>query len=174
MRVACVFALLIATSTSRASGPGAPPTESQVEVYWSRLLVPDAIATSLLVVGFAALSGEEPAPGGAVLALAGAVTYALGAPLVHGARNNNGPAFASLGLRVALPAASAWLAGRTGDDDDETNRRIRLGLFAGMLTAVVIDHALLARQTVEVAPRRWSPTAVPSQDGVSLGIAGTF
>lgn len=166
MRVACLFGFLIASSTADAS--------TRVEAYWQSTLIPDAIATTLLGVAIASISGDEVAPFGPPAAIAGAFTYALGAPIVHASRNNNGPAFASLGLRVALPVAGGWLAGRTTDDPDERNRRIRLSILAGMVTAVVIDHVLLARQTIEVAPPRWSPTAVPTQGGVSLGLSATF
>src|SRR5665647_2567495 len=128
MRFASVFGLLLAASTAHAS--------TRVETYWQSTLVPDAIESSLLGVAFVGISGDEVAPFTPVCAVAGAITYALGAPLVHGARNNNGPAFASLGLRVALPVAGGWLAARTTDNPDDRNRRIRLSVLAGMVTAV--------------------------------------
>jgi len=149
--------LLAGASTARA--------ESRVETYASRTLVPDAIGTSLVAFALTMASGEEIAPGAPQIAFAGALTYVVGAPLIHGARNNNGPAFASLGLRVALPIAGAYLA---------PDGHVPLGLLAGMVTAVAIDAVFLARQTIEVEPRRWAPTAMPTHGGLSLGISGAF
>lgn len=148
-------------------------TTSRVEVYWQSTLIPDAIAAGLFAIAITGVSGDEVAPHAPVLAIAGAFTYVFGAPLIHGSRNNNGPAFASLGLRIALPAAGVWLGARM-EDPDNTARSARLGLLAGMFTAAVIDSVLFARQRVAVAPARWSPTAAPTQGGVSVGLQATF
>lgn len=178
MRLACPFGALVVAATAHASPPNGPPTTtppatSRVERYWQSTVIPDVIAAGLLATAISGVSGDEVAPHAPVLAVAGAFTYALGAPLIHGSRNNNGQAFASLGLRILLPAAGVWLGGRMEDPND-TGRPVRLGLLAGMVTAAVIDHAVFARQRITVAPARWSPTAAPTQGGISVGLAATF
>ncbi len=84
------------------------------------------------------------------LAGVGVGGYLLGAPIVHAAHDRWGAAATSLGMRVALPIAGAYagvaLANCPKNTQDEGMCGLGealVGLGLGMLTAIVIDAAVL-------------------------------
>jgi len=148
---------------------------------------------------------------GGVLALSGALTYLFAAPIVHFAHERIGPGFGSFALRLALPLETAFdglLIGAALSKQDRYGNSTGegaawgagIGLVGGMVTAMVIDSALLAHEKVDgkdpeafdpstdaaaKSPRKegqwrsplhvdWAPTAAPVTGGATVGLSGRF
>jgi hypothetical protein len=127
--------------------------------------------------------------------LVGIGIYALGAPIVHLAEGEPGHAAWSLGLRVGLPtvlgltgAGIGALAGNRNCDSsslsgDACDLAPALyaagGVILGMLGAIAIDAALLARHQVSIGPLeragiRFAPNLALGRNHASLVMSGTF
>jgi hypothetical protein len=115
----------------------------------------------------------------------GVAGYFLAPPAVHFAHRNVWQGFASLGLRIAGPfvgGAIGTAVANCGDDDDRRDWcgvvPITLGVFAGILGAMIVDAAVFAREEV---PRRstaanftWSPALRLDRHGASVAMGGHF
>lgn len=120
----------------------------------------------------------------------GLMTYGLGAPIVHWGHGNVGRGFASLGLRAGAPIllglGGLATCDHSGASDDEHSGWECLGTAAvgvalGMLTAVVIDSSVIARETVPVekttialGPVKMMPSVASNGKQTSLSLIGTF
>lgn len=134
--------------------------------YGWQMLIIDTAGLALVLGAF---SGEE------ALLWTGAGVQLVGGPVVHWAHGQLGRGFASLGLRVALPALGA-LAG-VGQLD-------LYGPFVGgaigMLIAWVIDDLAIARIPAPAAAARpnglrvTSLGVIPVADRVGLGVGLSF
>jgi hypothetical protein len=113
----------------------------------------------------------------------GGLTYVLGGPVIHGAHGHGGRVIASLALRAGLPIAMAFggaALARHGcsdeDCDDGSFGGAILGFGLGIVTAMVVDTALIA-QPVEVrkhADATWAPQIAVTSRHVGLGVVGRF
>ncbi len=147
--------------------------------YGVQILLVDAAAIG------AAIGTEE----GAVL-LGG---YLLGGPLVHVANGNPKTAFTSLALRAGLPLGGILIGAAAAESDCADSEEmfcglghVAVGAFVGMLTASVLDAAVLAKktETVEGAGRpslikvrgvAANPDLRVTRAGsVTFGLAGSF
>jgi len=111
-------------------------------------------------------------------------TYLLGGPIVHAAHGRTGRALGDLGLRIAIPVVAAYIGAGLGsrnngcgggdycDEGDGALAGAALGLVGGMLTASIIDSALLAKG--DERPQTITPTIAPTQGGMSFGVAGAW
>ena len=113
----------------------------------------------------------------------GIAGYVVGAPLIHVVHGEGGRGGTSLVLRVALPLVGVYagqaLARRScsGDDldcDDGSFGGAILGLGLGVLTAMVVDAALIARPVKRKPTMTWVPQLTAAHDRVGLGVAGRF
>lgn len=157
----------------------AEPPPQTVWYGWQTILA-DAGAVTLAVS-----SGLLEENKGAPLA-AGLGVYLLGAPLIHAVNGQLGKGAGSFGLRLGAPIAGTVgglaLGVATCPADDGLNNGpycqiglAALGGLAGIITASVVDAAVLAKK--EVRPARAlsiAPSVVPSRQGTTFGLAGTF
>jgi hypothetical protein len=171
------------------TAPPAPTTDvapvSERKWYgWQTLIVDGAVLVASVAI--APVSSD----GAAATFLVG---NSLGGPIVHWSNGQVGKGFASLGLRVGAPlvvagtgAVIALAAGGCHAHDCPAPAiGAGVGLLLGYVTAIVIDAAVIARKTVQVAPDgqragtrtiNWSPTAGydSKRQQLSVGIGGTF
>jgi hypothetical protein len=102
--------------------------------------------------------------------------YLLAAPIVHVAHGNPGRAVASLGLRVGLPVAFFGVGALVEDCQGREFcglASLVIGVPLGMATAIALDAAVLARDTVE-RPLAILPTLTVGSGSASPGLGGTF
>lgn len=118
--------------------------------------------------------------------LVGLGGYVLGGPIVHLAHGRVGAALGSLGLRVGAPIAGGTAAyliqGKCRGDF--CGVAPLLGAGVGLISAIALDSALLARAPGEETPRaerrdakapRFVPSAGPRREGgFDVGLTGTF
>lgn len=113
--------------------------------------------------------------------LVGIGGYLVCAPIVHAANGQGLKALASLGLRVGGPVVFAIAGGliEAGATDCRSYCGLGggiVGFGVGIVTAMVIDSAVLARK--DVVKKTEKPTIVPTgnarADRLEFGIAGTF
>lgn len=127
---------------------------------WQNLLV-DAAA---LAVASVAVSGvDDDSGGGAGVAFLG--IYLLGGPIVHFAHGQLESGLASFGLRSGLPSVGGMLGCAALSEvpvDLGCYVGVVLGVGLGILTAIIIDAAVLAYEEV--------PDAEPSAPQVSIAI----
>jgi hypothetical protein len=123
--------------------------------------------------------------------LAGASIYLFDGLIIHGSHDHVGRGFGSLALRAGLPVLATMVGGaiwwrgqdarcRAGEpdycSDDEVNVGALYGLGLGILGAMVIDTAFLARPATvhKRAAVTWTPRLSATRDHVALGITGGF
>ena len=140
-----------------------------------RRLATDAAAFALLVpAAVAGAQNNDMAAESLVYTAFG--SYVMGAPIVHAAHGNWGRAFGSLGLRVAAPILGAFLGAAmedcSGGDFCGAAGGV-VGLAVGAGTAIALDAAVIARETVSVGPAV-TPVVVTGKDGTWLGLSGRF
>jgi hypothetical protein len=103
--------------------------------------------------------------------------YFLGAPIVHASKGNWGRAAGSLALRTGAPILLGGIgAGLENCSDEDFTCGLAGALVGGALgivAAIVLDAAVLARDTIEVQPK-FLPTAGIHRNGAWLGLSGTF
>lgn len=154
--------------------------------YGGQTLAADGVALLLVVAG-AALAGSSGSGGsaGGAVAILGLATYVLGGPIVHFAHRNVNGGFGSLGLRVGVPIVGGAI-GCAADDNSGMFGCLggaAAGVALGILAAVIIDSAALARTTeqpqskhdsAEHAGFDWRVYAAPtpSRDGMVAGVSG--
>jgi hypothetical protein len=116
--------------------------------------------------------------------LGGFVLYCTGSPIVHLAHGNVKNAGASLGLRVGAPTLGGLIGygiGRAGDGNSGpsygTAFLAALGILGGGIAAIVVDHAIIAREPINEADKpssaaenseRKSAAAKPSERTVAV------
>jgi len=165
------------SSDAPPPAPSVPKPARRSRWYGWQNLAADGASLSLVVSGLAV--GDK---GGSYLAGAGAAGWALGGPLIHFGHKNPGRAMASFGLHVVLPvglgAGTVALVCRGGGDF--CGLLAFPGALVGVVIAVVVDGAVLARDEVPVeqADRvgrvRITPTFGPVPHGAVAGLALTL
>lgn len=175
---------------AEAAEPAKPITDTKWYGWQTLILDGASTTTGLLLMSS---SNDTLIDAGGAIILGG---YALGGPIVHWSNGQVGKGFASLGLRVGAPLVTGLTGALLGgafsggcSDGWCDNSGIAVGAFLGTLggavAAIVIDAAVLARKTVNVAPEQararapklsWAPTAGfdPRRQMASVGISGAF
>lgn len=132
--------------------PPPPGPTGSVHEHWYgwQTLTVDGAALLLLVVG--GLAADGPGNAGEELAILAMGTYALGGPIVHFAHANGLQGLGSLGLRVVTPVVFG-LVGYAVEDCSGGGEFCGLGGLVlggalGIITAIVVDAAVLAREEV--------------------------
>jgi hypothetical protein len=155
------------------------PTESTphelTSWYGSQTLATDAAAFALLVSAAIAVAQKNDMAGEA-LVYTSLGSYVVGGPIVHAAHGNWGRAFGSFGLRVAAPILGAFLGAAlencSGGDFCGVAGGV-VGFAVGAGTAIALDAAVIARESVSVGPAV-TPVVVTGKDGTWLGLSGRF
>jgi hypothetical protein len=151
-----------AGTTSPASPPPPPPPSPATHEdrwYGWQPLIADGASTALLVAGtvFVVRAAASDTSASSVVLLApvslGVLGYLFAAPTIHWAHGRVGTGFASLALRALAPLAGvgmgALVQGVAGHDN--TSGGI-VGGLVGATAAIVVDDAVLARETVVTRP----------------------
>lgn len=170
---------------SPSTAPVCPPTSAPTPApktrerwYGWQTLVTDGAAIAML--GAAGSGSDEQAQ--KMLLLGSLATYVLGGPLVHAAHERGGAAGASVGLRLGAPIAGTLLGmgfgSAIGDGNDYAPLIYgALGFVGGIITASVIDSAVIARERITEEPKaalRVTPAVAPTRGGATFGAAATF
>ncbi|WP_437607562.1 hypothetical protein WMF20_42920 [Sorangium sp. So ce834] len=169
-----------ATSPSPWLPEGEQPSPKRVWYGWEHLLV---LGGAAILAPIAVGTENE------VLAWWSFSTFALGGPVTHWANGNLGKGFASLGLNAGCTLGGGMvglLVGRASDSRRwEELAGIMIGSSAGLLTANIIDIAVLEREERSTAdsyeyirlrpPRlRLAPHVALAPDRATLGLGGAF
>ncbi len=120
-----------------------------------------------------ALFGAAASDGGSGVATASVGMYALGGPSVHAVHGTFGKAAARLGVRLGFPRVGAAVLS-AGKDGWDAVGGIVIGGGIGILAAIALDAAWLARERVQVQEPAVTPTLLLSRNGASVGMAGVF
>lgn len=157
-----------ATRSRETLGAADPASDEGSSAWygWKNLIVDGAgIVTMPILLGFG--------------------VYALGSPIVHIAEGEGWRAAGSLGLRLAVPLALAYLMTEPGHTECEESQSLCCscggaiaGGALGMLIAIAIDDFALARHS---APEPnlgavWTvaPSVAVSRDGTRFALLGSF
>ncbi|HEY3495937.1 MAG TPA: hypothetical protein VGK73_14665 [Polyangiaceae bacterium] len=153
--------------------------------YGWQNLTADGVALAL-VVGGAALAEDGSIPdalSGTVLGL-GVATYALGGPVIHFGHGNPGRGVLSLGLRTLLPVGLGvgTVQAMCSPHSDFCGIVAIPAALVGIVAAVTLDAAAIARDEVPASPRSSSrtlgfslrPSLHYDTRRASIGVAGTF
>jgi hypothetical protein len=149
-----------------------PPREYSRWYGWQTLLSDGAALSLLFAVGATLQNDNAGRLIGASLAM-----YMVGGPVIHATRGNWGRAAGSLGLRAGAPLLGGALGDSlqdcSGEDELCGLTGALIGGTLGALTAMIVDSAALARETV-----RDPPLIVPSlrmgRSGTCVGVSGRF
>jgi hypothetical protein len=187
--LALLLCALAPTVTSAAEvppaampAPAAAPARDAPRTVWYgwQPMLADALALSLIVGTGLAGDGSLFFPSLA----AGGAAFVLVSPIIHMNHQRSDAALTSLGLRAALPLAgfglgyllvsSSCVDGEISCGPDIAGGALTLAAV-GTLTALIIDYGWLARETVRPAGGvAWLPQLAVHEDGVSVGVGGTF
>jgi hypothetical protein len=156
------------------------PNHGELERRWYgwQTLAVDGAALSLTLGGFA----DAPKSGAVGLLAGGALTFVVGAPVVH-IFQGNVYGFVSLMLRVGLPYAGGRLGGDPSGcplftDSSCDQSGLVDGILAGAVLASILDASLIAWTPERRAAARrvpafaLSPLVGAGRSG--LGVAGAF
>jgi hypothetical protein len=156
----------------------ADPAPAESSWYGWQTLIVDAGS-----VAVAALGWEKQA-----LSAVGVGGYLLGGPIVHAVHGRGISAAGSLGLRLAAPLVGAVIGYEAGGgacqrakETDRTDPADGLGAAfgalagasVGVLGAIILDAALLARETQPSTPSRVQLALGPPRDA-GLAMFGAF
>jgi hypothetical protein len=171
-------------------------SQSEMQEHWYgwQTLATDAAWVGLLGIAVTAIAvdpsvNDEGAPNAvAIIAMVPAVpTYLFGAPIVHAVHGHWDKAGASLALRIGAPIALGYFGSGLGTlacpgkSSDTSNYHCVssatvAGALVGLVAAIGVDAALLARERVSGHPStgRWSPTVSLNRSGFSVGLGAEF
>jgi hypothetical protein len=166
---------LSAQAPNALTKPPAAPVVFRRSYGW-QIVVADVSSVALTIAGGVGESDEV-----AGLGVAG---YFLAAPVVHFAHRNVWQGFASLGLRVGGPLVGAAIGNAVADCGESSGEHwcgivpITVGVFAGILGAMIVDAAVFAREDVPrprtTAGFSWSPGLRLDRHGAGLAVGGQF
>jgi hypothetical protein len=171
--IGAILTGMLAAGSPAQADEVAPPTELEQDWYGWQVLAADATGL-LATVGCVSAVHDD-------VCLA---AYFIAAPSVHLSRRRPAQALGSLGLRVALPLAGAFIglqAASCREDSDCGVGALVGGVLIGTLTASVIDALALSTVITErpgiVTHTRisfLSPNVSTGPSGTSFGLRGTF
>ncbi len=143
------------------------------EWYGYQTIGADVVTTSLLVS--AAVTDDSASK---VLFVASASTYLVASPVIHAAHDRGGAAIGAVGLRVFAPLSLGLLGVLVGGAGSGSRSNWGaplvggvIGLGLGVLTAMVIDAAALARKA---SPTVQGAAALSVGTELYLPLGGTF
>lgn len=127
--------------------------------YGWQTLITDGISLTALVVG-AAIEGQDtrgPDSASTSLLWLGFLGYEAAPAVVHAAHRNPGRAFASMGIRLGMPLAGAFLGASLASDCNSNLCEAGgagVGVMLGMAGAIAIDAAVFSYDDARRAPVR--------------------
>lgn len=170
--------------------PAAPygaPVQTRTDSYPLSIVGVDALAGALVMIGAIALvsgaiDGDEDSAGvGVALMIGGGGVYAFGPAYVHVKHKNNSSAWKSVALRLGLPMLGGMLGNALDEQTcdeygcyDSGGEKASSLASVGMLSAMVIDWAILAKHQVPVQPAYYPYAAPTYGGGGTIGLGGAF
>lgn len=163
---------------SRAPTPPSDPITPRESTRWYgwQTVIVDGASVALLFPAAASKNAGLQS----TLLTASVGGYFLGAPFVHALHGSPGRALGSLGLRVGAPLVGIALGSsleNCQNDSEEPNycgfSGAVIGGVVGILSAIVIDSAALARETVHEQPKL-TPMVGSTKGRTWIGVAGQF
>jgi hypothetical protein len=162
--------------------PAEAPAPRGPKNYRVQVIVADAAAVALSFIVDRVSSDGNARPD--ALATFTIATYFFTAPAIHGVHREGRRALLSFGLRAGLPLLLGFVGEQIDgappceacQDSLRSDGKV-FGLTAGVLLAMAIDGALLARPTRPRAERpraAWTPAVHGVPGGALAGLAGTF
>ncbi len=137
--------------------------------YGSQTLAIDGVSALLIAIGAATV--DRASSGGDFLAL-GVMTYEFGAPIVHWAHGHVGVGFGSHGLRLLSLVGVYGGAALVADGNLPAAVALILSLCLG---PPILDGAALAYDEPKQKKASWIlPTVVPTKNGATVGLVGSF
>jgi hypothetical protein len=138
-------------------GAGVDEPAGRRRWYGWQTLVTDGASLTALIVGASIESHETGGPGGGTTSLLwlGFLGYEAAPAVVHAAHRNPGRAFASMGIRLGMPLAGAFLGASIASGCDRNLCEASgagVGVMLGMAGAMAIDAAVFSYDDVERAP----------------------
>ncbi|HEX2876733.1 MAG TPA: hypothetical protein VHP33_36025 [Polyangiaceae bacterium] len=127
--------------------------------YGWQTLVTDSVSLTALVVG-ASIEGEStrgPDSASTSLLWLGFLGYEAAPAVVHAAHRNPGRAFASMGVRLGMPLAGAFLGASLASGCNSNLCEAGgagIGVLLGMAGAIAIDAAVFSYDDAKRAPTR--------------------
>lgn len=122
-------------------GAPAPPQPARRRWYGWQTLIADGAGLLISGIGLPLSLSRSTQSLGTGLLVGGGVVQLIGGPIVHWSHRNVGRGFASLGLRIVLPALGVLLGFATRNEGV-----LILGSGAGSAVAIALDAAVLARE----------------------------
>jgi len=157
--------------------PAKPPESGPSErTRWYGLEILTADAGAFALLAGAALAADHSDGLAEALAVGSLATYVVGGPMVHALHGNVGRALGSGALRAGAPIVGAFLGAASEDCSGGDFCGIEggvIGFAVGVGTAIIIDSALIAHETVEDEPAVM-PVVATSKNGTWLGLSGRF
>jgi hypothetical protein len=155
--------------------PAAAPAEH--DPYRAQTLAVDAAGVALMTLGFIGVHHDWNNSGYGSLVVAGVVTSAFGAPIIHAAHGRWDRAGGSY-LARSLGATMGTFAGIAAACQDGLAAvgecgmgRIMLGAAGGLALAGVVDAVFFHD---DERSSRWTPMVAPTTGGSQFGLATAF
>jgi hypothetical protein len=162
------------------AAPSRPPASPVTPRYGWQTFLADMGSTSLVVAGMA----TQSAAGIAI----GCGAYLVGGPIVHVAHDNTTGALGSLGIRIFVPLATAFLGAAVADvgrhSADTVGVGAGVGLATGLVAATAFDALVLAKEPRDKPPPEptsrsasrvtAAPAVVVAPGRGDVGVRGTF
>lgn len=159
--ITVIFVLCAFASSARADD----------ERYAKRIVASDVASAGAFVTGLGILIanslGEYSEPSatktvlGGTLMIGGIISYVATPAIMHAMRGNGRSSMRSIVSRLGLPMLFGLTGAALSNDDAAA-----LGVVLGLGTAMALDWFVFAKQT--------RPVVVPTREGVTVGLAGTF
>jgi hypothetical protein len=166
--------VLLCASTASAEEREAP----ERSWYGYQTLSADGLAITMTGLGVKAAIHEGGFDDGSshttskFLLIGGAMGYLFASPTIHALHGHWGKAGASLGLRTAPIALGAGIFAMGGESGQSVGASV---LIVGILTALVVDSALVANENVPPPPKvSLAPTFDPKSGAAGVAFAATF
>jgi hypothetical protein len=167
MRSSLVGLCTLAASASFAPRTAFGQTHDAERFYGGAVIINDASSVAL------GLFARRVAP---PLLVVPAALFVVGPPVIHLAHGERRSAVVSAALRVTLPVVGlgvGHLADRSEPEGDRPRVGLLVGLGAGIVTASVLDVALLAWTIPKPAPAI-APTVAWTPERWTVGLGGAF
>lgn len=148
--------------------------------YGWQTLIADGLSLSTIVLGASIDDGTSRGPDSASTSLLwiGFLGYEAAPAVVHAGHRNPGRAFGSMGIRLGMPLAGAFLGASLASDCDSNLCEAGgagIGVLLGMAGAIAVDAAVFSYDDARRSPARRGgllPLVAVSRQAAWIGLGG--